>query len=217
MAVAICSILAARVSTIETSELGAKPAYMEKLLAMIQSRVETKLSDITMKFTLSALWNLTDESAATCTVFLEQGGATLFLNVLKTFRNDNAIETKVLGLLNNIAEVERLRHSLMLNSLIEELYVLLKSEHIDVSYFAAGIVAHLASDGAQYWTVDSYKREDMLNELGKAVSQWKVPECEIVAYRSFKPFFSLLRRDMDHQVQLWAVWAIHHVCTKNRK
>lgn len=217
MAVAICSILAARVSTAETSELGAKPAYMEKLLAMIQSRVETKLSDITMKFTLSALWNLTDESAATCTVFLEQGGATLFLNVLKTFRNDSAIETKVLGLLNNIAEVERLRHSLMLNSLIEELYVLLKSEHIDVSYFAAGIVAHLVSDGPQYWTVKSHTREDMLNELGNAVSQWKVPDCDIVAYRSFKPFFSLLRRDMDYQVQLWAVWAVHHVCTKNRK
>lgn len=217
MSVAICSILAARVSTAETSELGARPTYMRKLLAMVQSRVEMKLSDITMKFTLSALWNLTDESSATCTVFLEQGGAVLFLNVLKTFRNDSAIETKVLGLLNNIAEVERLRYSLMLNSLVEELFVLLKSEHIDVSYFAAGIVAHLASDGPQCWTVTSYPRNEMLQELGSAVSQWKVPDSEMVAYRSFKPFFSLLRKDMDHEVQLWAVWAIHHVCTKNRK
>lgn len=217
MAVAICSILAARVSTAETSQLGARPIYMRKLLAMVQSRVDSKTSDITLKFTLSALWNLTDESAATCTVFLEQGGATLFLNVLKTFRNDSAIETKVLGLLNNIAEVERLRHSLMLNSLIEELYSLLKSEHIDVSYFAAGIVAHLASDGPHNWTVKGYARSTMLRELGNAVSQWKVPDSEMVAYRSFKPFFSLLRRDMDHEVQLWAVWAIHHVCTKNRK
>lgn len=217
MAVAICSILAAKVSTAETSELGSRPVYMRKLLAMVQSRVETKTSDITMKFTLSALWNLTDESAATCTVFLEQGGATLFLNVLKTFRGDNAIETKVLGLLNNIAEVEKLRNSLMLNSLIEELYMLLKSDLIDVSYFAAGIVAHLASDGLEYWTVNKYSRNEMLVELGNAVSQWKVPESEMVAYRSFKPFFPLLRREMDYQVQLWAVWAIHHVCTKNRK
>ncbi|KAJ8929467.1 hypothetical protein NQ314_017847 [Rhamnusium bicolor] len=97
MAVAICSILAAKVSTEETSKLGAKPVYMKKLLAMVQSRVESKMSDITLKFTLSALWNLTDESAATCTVFLEQGGAYLFLNVLKTFKDDSAIETKVLG------------------------------------------------------------------------------------------------------------------------
>lgn len=86
MAVAICSILASRVSTAETSQLGARPAYMRKLLAMVQSRVESKTSDVTLKFTLSALWNLTDESAATCKVFLKEGGATLFLNVLKTFR-----------------------------------------------------------------------------------------------------------------------------------
>lgn len=97
MAVAICSILAAKVSTKQTSELGATPRYMRKLLAMVQSRVDTVVADITLRFTLSALWNLTDESAATCTVFLEQGGAYLFLNVLKTFENDSTIETKVLG------------------------------------------------------------------------------------------------------------------------
>lgn len=132
------------------------------------------------------------------------------------FRDDNTIETKVLGLLNNIAEVESLRESLMLNPLIEVLYTLLKSEHIDVSYFAAGIVAHLASDGPLSWTVTTYTREEMLHELGAAVTEWKIPETEMVAYRSFKPFFPLLKRDMDHEVQLWAVWAIHHVCTKNR-
>lgn len=217
MAVAICSILAAKVSTAETSKLGAEPLYMRKLLSMVQSRTEFKQSDITMKFTLSALWNLTDESSATCKVFLEQGGATLFLEVLKTFRNDSGIETKVLGLLNNIAEVELLRHHLMLNLLIEELVLLLKSELIDVSYFAAGIVAHLASDGPEKWVCSNYTRDFMLEELKNAVSQWKVPECEMVAYRSFGPFFPLLRRDIDYQVQLWAVWAIHHVCTKNRK
>ncbi|EFA05616.1 protein zyg-11 homolog isoform X1 [Tribolium castaneum] len=217
MAVAICSILAAKVSTEETSELGARPVYMRKLLAMVQNRVESGVSDITLKFTLSALWNLTDESAATCTVFLEQGGAYLFLKVLKTFKDDSAIETKVLGLLNNIAEVVKLRHSLMMDPLMNELFVLLKSENIDVSYFAAGIVAHLASDGAEQWTVGSHTREEMLGELKNAVSQWKVPDSEMVAYRSFRPFFSLLRIEMDYQVQLWAVWAIHHVCTKNPK
>lgn len=217
MAVAICSILAAKVSTVETSELGARPSYMRKLLAMVKGRVDVQLSDITLKFTLSALWNLTDESSATCSVFLEQGGASLFLTVLQTFRDDNAIETKVLGLLNNIAEVETLRHSLMLNSLIGELFVLLKSQHIDVSYFAAGIIAHLASDGEDTWTVKGHSRLEMLRELESAVMQWKVPENEMVAYRSFKPFFPLLRKDMDYQVQLWAVWAIHHVCNKNRK
>lgn len=86
MAVAICSILAARISTLETSQLGARPGYMRKLLTIVQSRVDTITSDMTLKFTLSALWNLTDESAPTCSVFLNEGGAALFLNVLKTFR-----------------------------------------------------------------------------------------------------------------------------------
>lgn len=71
-------------------------------------------------------------------VFLEHGGAQLFLDVLKTFRNDAAVKTKVLGLLNNIAEVKKLRYNLMLDTLVDELYVLLKSTHMDVSYFAAG-------------------------------------------------------------------------------
>lgn len=70
---------------------------MRKLLAMVKTRVESFLPDITLKFTLSALWNLTDESAATCSVFLEQRGAELFLEVLKVFRGNLAIETKVLG------------------------------------------------------------------------------------------------------------------------
>ncbi|KAG5881719.1 hypothetical protein JTB14_037935 [Gonioctena quinquepunctata] len=217
MAVAICSILAAKVSTEETSELGARPEYMRKLLTMVQTRVDSKSEDITLKFTLSALWNLTDESAATCRVFLEQKGAHLFLNVLKVFKENSAIETKVLGLLNNIAEVSKLRENLMMDPLMDELSILLKSENIDVSYFAAGIIAHLASEGEEHWTLKTHTRDEILAALNSTVSQWKVPDNEMVAYRSFKPFFSLLRIDMNYQVQLWAVWAIHHVCTKNPK
>lgn len=86
-----------KVSTEETSELGARPVYMRKLLSMVQSRVESSVSDMTLKFTLSALWNLTDESAATCSVFLEQGGSHLYLRVLQKFKGNAQIETKVLG------------------------------------------------------------------------------------------------------------------------
>ncbi|XP_066260786.1 protein zyg-11 homolog B-like [Euwallacea similis] len=218
MAVAICSILASKVSTEETSELGARPVYMRKLLSMVQSRVELAVSDITLKFTLSALWNLTDESPATCSVFLDQGGSYLYLKVLQKFNGNAQIETKILGLLNNIAEVIRLREKLLTDELVCVLYDLLQSDNIDVSYFAAGIVAHLTSDGDQAWKsckLPTYTRSDMLEALTYAVSKWKVPESEMVAYRSFKPFFPLLRVDVDYQVQFWAVWAINHVCTKN--
>lgn len=51
----------------------------------------------------------------------------------------------------------------------------------------------------------------------QVVVSWQAPEGEMVAYRSFHPFLSLLQCYDAPQVQLWAVWAIHHVCTKNGK
>lgn len=48
----------------------------------------------------------------TCQVFLVEGGMDLFIEVLDTFPGDKCIETKVLGLLNNIAEVPHLRSNL---------------------------------------------------------------------------------------------------------
>ncbi|GLH07966.1 Protein zer-1 homolog [Gryllus bimaculatus] len=218
MSVAICSILAAKISTSETSMLGSQPQYMKKLLAIVKSKVLTKSVDITIKFTLSALWNLTDESPTTCTVFLEEGGMALFLEVLETFQDESAVETKVLGLINNIAEVAQLRSRLMVPEFLTLLRKLLHSSHIDVSYFAAGIIAHLASDGSDIWSVTSgVTREQLLHELGEVVTHWETPDGEMVAYRSFHPFFPLLTCHEAFQVQLWAVWAIQHVCTKNAK
>lgn len=217
MSVAICSILAAKISTSETSSLGAKPQYMERLLKIVQSKLYVGEVDIMMKFTLSALWNLTDESPKTCSVFLSMGGMDLFLHVLELFLGESAVETKVLGLVNNIAEVPQLRRDLLTDNFVGILRNLLHSNQIDVSYFAAGIVAHLASDGPRCWTVTCVSLDEMLQELGQVVQSWKSPDTEMVAYRSFNPFFPLLHCVGAYQVQLWAVWAMHHVCSKNPK
>ncbi|KAK3092105.1 hypothetical protein FSP39_025250 [Pinctada imbricata] len=219
MSVAICSILAAKISTQQTSQLGAKVRYMRKMLQLVKTKVDAKSIDITLKFTLSALWNLTDESPATCNVFLNEGGLDLFMTTLHVVREMDSdvrteVETKILGLLNNIAEVTKLRKYLMREDFLMLSKGLMQGAQIDVSYFAAGIIAHLASDGIESWMVSSEK-EDILIELGKVVLQWKQPEAEMVAYRSFNPFFPLLRCHAAPSVQLWAVWAIQHVCTKN--
>ena len=115
MSVAICSILAAKISTSETTILGSTPKYMRKLLAMVRTKMESNQVDITLKFTLSALWNLTgkvfylpfflrqlfkltlilDESPETCSIFLREGGLELFLQVLEAFPGESAVETKV--------------------------------------------------------------------------------------------------------------------------
>ena len=221
MAVAICSILAAKISTNETSTLGAKPVYMETLLHVVRSKVQGAASfeepepDIMLKFTLSALWNLTDESPSTCAMFLEKGGIELYLEVLRCYKGLASVEMKVLGLLNNIAEVPALRSSLLQPLFITCLRQLLSSASIDVSYFAAGIFAHLMSD-QDTWTACSHLPcQEIAQQLVSVVLSWKSPENEMVAYRSFNPFLPLMRCDSAPEVQLWAVWAIHHVCSKN--
>jgi len=116
-------------------------------------------------------------------------------------------------------QVDHLRPRLMQPRFITMLSMLLDSEHIDVSYFAAGIAAHLLSDGPRSWysMPSQPTREQLLDQLVHAVTHWQTPQGEMVAYRSFQPFFPLLRCTDSYPVQLWAVWAIHHVCTKNRK
>lgn len=218
MAVAICFILAAKISTLETSTLGAKPIYMETLLGIVKSKVDSATDtdlDIMLKFTLSALWNLTDESPSTCSMFLEKGGLSLYMQVLHAFEGVASVETKILGLLNNIAEVPTLRASLVNNELISSLSNLLKSDCIDVSYFAAGIFAHLLSDSTIQWSDAQVEKVNIENELVDVVLSWKQPDIEMVAYRSFNPFLPLLRCHESPKVQLWAVWAINHVCSKN--
>ena len=80
--VQISSLVALQISTDQTSQLGAKPNYMKKLLTIVKLKMEGLDVDITMKFTLSALWNLTDESPTTCDMFLSEGGLEVFIDVL---------------------------------------------------------------------------------------------------------------------------------------
>ena len=50
---------------------GSKPEYMAKLLQIVDQKLQAGEVDVTLKFTLSALWNLTDESPSTCEMFLQ--------------------------------------------------------------------------------------------------------------------------------------------------
>lgn len=65
--------------------------------------------------------NCLDESPTTCKVFIDEGGLQLYMNILNTFVNDSTVETKVLGLVNNIAEVPHLRPMLFNNDIIPTL------------------------------------------------------------------------------------------------
>lgn len=55
----------------------------QKLLHIVEQKTALSLVDTTLKFTLSALWNLTDESPTTCKHFIENQGLELFMKVLE--------------------------------------------------------------------------------------------------------------------------------------
>uniref|UniRef100_A0A8C2ZI05 Zyg-11 family member, cell cycle regulator n=1 Tax=Cyclopterus lumpus TaxID=8103 RepID=A0A8C2ZI05_CYCLU len=195
MAVAIISILAAKVN---------------QLLHIVCQKATKGVVDATLKFTLSALWNLTDESPTTCRHFIENQGLDLFIKVLESFPNESSIQQK-----NNIAEVGELHVELMVQGFLDHISTLLHSPEVEVSYFAAGILAHLTSRGADAWTLGPELRSSLLEQLHDVIMKWPAPECEMVAYRSFNPFFPLLECFHTPGVQLWAAWAMQHVCSKN--
>uniref|UniRef100_A0A8K9UV19 Protein zer-1 homolog-like C-terminal domain-containing protein n=1 Tax=Oncorhynchus mykiss TaxID=8022 RepID=A0A8K9UV19_ONCMY len=216
MAVAVISILVAKLSTEQTTQLGADIFIMKQLLGIVQQKAMAGVVDSTLKFALSALWNLTDETPTASRHFIQCQGLELYEEVLKTYSSESSIQQKVLGLLNNIAEVEELQADMMQEDLLEHVVTLLQGPQVEVgiSYFAGGILAHLTSR-QDAWTLDQGLRQTILEQLHAAILTWALPEREMVSYRSFRPFFSLLQTSQPAGVQLWAVWAMHLVCTQN--
>ncbi|MGH0160816.1 UNVERIFIED_CONTAM: hypothetical protein FKN15_063094 [Acipenser sinensis] len=163
-------------------EAPSPPSPLQQLLHIVKQKTSQSLVDTTLKFTLSALWNLTDESPTTCRHFIENQGLELFMKVLESFPSESSIQQKVLGLLNNIAEVKELHAELMWKSFVEHISVLLHSSEVEVSYFAAGIIAHLMSRGEEAWTLSTSLRTSLLQQLHSTILKWPTPECEMVAY-----------------------------------
>ncbi|XP_046882915.1 protein zyg-11 homolog isoform X2 [Hypomesus transpacificus] len=216
MAVAIISILVAKLSKEQTTQLGADIFIMKQLLGIVQQKAMVGVVDSTLKFALSALWNLTDETPTASRHFIQCQGLELYEEVLESYYSESSVQQKVLGLLNNIAEVEELQGNLMEEDLLEHILSLLQGPQVEVGvrYFAGGILAHLTSREAA-WTLDEELRATILEQLHSAVMTWTPPEREMVSYRSFHPFLSLLQTSQPSGVQLWAVWAMRLVCSQN--
>uniref|UniRef100_A0A8K9Y517 Protein zer-1 homolog-like C-terminal domain-containing protein n=1 Tax=Oncorhynchus mykiss TaxID=8022 RepID=A0A8K9Y517_ONCMY len=170
MAVAVISILVAKLSTEQTTQLGADIFIMKQLLGIVQQKAMAGVVDSTLKFALSALWNLTDETPTASRHFIQCQGLELYEEVLKTYSSESSIQQKVLGLLNNIAEVEELQADMMQEDLLEHVVTLLQGPQVEVgiSYFAGGILAHLTSR-QDAWTLDQGLRQTILEQLVQCI------------------------------------------------
>lgn len=95
----------------------------------------------------------------------------------------------MMGLLGNVSECSYLRYRLMKQDYITRFVSLLdsSSDGIEVSYNSAGILAHIASDGAEVWNrhLNNAKcpREVMLNRMEKAIERWDINSKRNINYR----------------------------------
>lgn len=217
MAVAVVSILVSKLSTEEIAELGAEAYIMKQLLSIVQQKASLGVVDSTLKFALSALWNLTDETPTACRHFIQCQGIELYMELLESYYSESSIQQKLLGLLNNVAEVEELRMELMNEDLVEHILSLLIDPvvEVDIRYFAGGILAHLVSVRGPVWGLDAELHSTVQEKLHSSVLSWSSPEHAMVSYRTFQPFYPLLHVSQCPGVQLWALWAIQFVCRQN--
>ena len=138
-------------------------------------------------------------------------GLQLFQRLLQLFSTDTILLTKIVGLLSNIAEVSRLRICLYSIDIVSLMRKFMLEAVLDIAFAATGILAHLLSE-----QVDDEIDWDLCQQMRDTILTWQNPHTTMVTYRSFKPFVSLLQCSRIPVVQLWALWAIHHVCSTDR-
>lgn len=77
-----------------------------------------------------------------------------------------------------------------------------------MSYNAAGVLAHIASDGPFEWTIETPTRESVLSRMDAAIQAWDLNVERNINYRSFEPILGLVRCYETPECQHWAVWAL---------
>jgi len=188
---------------------------VETMLRIITDKFQQGVCDEVMETAWSTMWNVTDETPVNCERFLNGGGMYLFLKCKDRFPEKADLLRNMMGLLGNVAEVSSLRHKLMTKGFVEEFACLLDScsDGIEVSYNAAGVLAHMASDGPEAWTIKLPERDHVLSRLTRAINRWDLHSCRNINYRSFLPIIHLAGVTHTPECQLWAIWALTNLTT----
>ncbi|XP_022121517.1 protein zer-1 homolog [Pieris rapae] len=214
IAIYLLNSLACQVDGQQKLFLGDRGA-ITRMLHVISLRVDRRQCDDVMEVAWSTMWNVTDETPINCQRFLDGHGMTYFLACLRWFRGNFELVRNMMGLLGNVAEVAALRPKLMRPVIIMAFYNLLNSvaDGIEVSYNAAGVIAHIASDGPEAWTIREPSRTAVLNRMSAAIHRWDRKAERNINYRSFHPILNLLNARHTPECQQWAVWALANLTT----
>ncbi|KAK4292197.1 hypothetical protein Pmani_035017 [Petrolisthes manimaculis] len=183
---------------------------IDTMLKLIKNRVLHHMHDDMLEIAWSAMWNVTDETPVNCLRFLDGQGMIYFQKCLKEFPDKPELLRNMMGLLGNVAEVKELRSRLMTSELLTTFADLLdsNSDGIEVSYNAAGVLSHIASGGAEAWTIEHPTRSEVLERMVAAIERWDLASKRNINYRSFEPILRLLEIYHTPQCQHWAAWAL---------
>ncbi|XP_023710410.1 protein zer-1 homolog isoform X3 [Cryptotermes secundus] len=205
----LLNLLACQVDGVQKQLLGDLGA-ISQMLTLIEDRLARKVFDDALEVAWSTMWNVTDETAINCQRFLDGRGMEFFLGCLNTFPHREELLRNMMGLLGNVAEVQVLRQRLMTGQFVSVFADLLDtgSEGIEISYNAAGVLSHMASDGPAAWTVKSPRREDVLQRMVAAIDRWDLETERNINYRSFEPILYLSKVYHTPECQHWAIWAL---------
>ncbi|XP_071563847.1 protein zer-1 homolog [Temnothorax nylanderi] len=201
--------LACQVEGKEKRLLG-KLGCVKTMLELVEYRVETNIFDDVLEVAWSTMWNMTDETSINCQRFLDEEGMALFLKCVQQYPHKEELLRNMMGLLGNVAEVEYLRIHLMQERYVAVFANLLRSnsDGIEVPYNAAGILAHMASDGIDAWTIEKPTRKEVLKYMVQAIESWDLNAERNINYRSFGPLLRLLDVYHTPPCQHWAAWAL---------
>ena len=138
---------------------------------------------------------------------------------MQKFPNKDELLRNMMGLLGNVAEVRELRHFLVTSKYLTVFSDLLdsKSDGIEVSYNAAGVISHIASDGPDVWMVFQPTRSYVLDKMVRAIDRWDLNSQRNINYRSFEPILYLVKVYHTPECQKWAVWALANLTKVYRK
>merc|ERR1711997_156870 len=91
------------------------------------------------------------------------------------------------------------------------------SDGIETSYNAAGVLAHMASDGAEVWKIAEPSRTEVLERMVVALDRWDINTKRNINYRSFEPILRLVKVVHTPQCQHWAAWALANLTRTDDK
>lgn len=194
---------------------------IETMIEIIKAKIEASTCDETLETAWSTLWNITDETPVNCQKFLNYRGLESFENCMDKFGGSKEVLRNIMGLLGNVAECEHLRVNFLHDRYIKRFELLLSSpiDGIECSYNACGILAHLISDGQEFWEKHLSKcgvsRQSIMNKMCAAISKWPVNSRRNINYRSFEPIVRLLDLDVSPAAQYWAVFALANLTRIN--